>query len=57
MARRTNSLGIRVMPEIKAALEKAAADDDRTVSAMAERILRQWLQAKGYLPEERSPPS
>ncbi len=46
---KTPSLGIRVQPETKAALEKAAKDDDRTVSSLVERIVREWLREKGYL--------
>jgi len=48
---RTNSLGIRVEPEIKAALEKAARDDDRSVSSLVERVLKAWLIERGYLAE------
>lgn len=44
------SLGVRVQPETKDALERAAADDDRTVSSLVERILKEWLREKGYLP-------
>jgi hypothetical protein len=46
---RTNPLGVRVEPEIKEALERAAKDDDRSVSSMVERILKAWLVDKGYL--------
>lgn len=48
---KTNSLGVRVAPAIKDALAKAAADDDRSVSSMVERILKAWLQERGYLPK------
>ncbi len=51
------ALSFRVNADTKVALERAAHDDERSVSWLVERILRQWLQAKGYLPEERSPPS
>lgn len=40
---------MRLAPEIKAALEKAAKDDGRSVSSMTDRILRAWLAEKGYL--------
>lgn len=40
---------IRLAPEVKAALEKAASDDDRSVSSLVERILKEWLKAKGHL--------
>jgi len=46
---RTNPLGVRVEPEIKDALERAAKDDDRSVSSLVERILKGWLVEKGYL--------
>jgi hypothetical protein len=48
---KTPSLGVRVQPETKAALERAAKDDDRTVSSLVERIVREWLREKGYLPK------
>jgi hypothetical protein len=47
---RTNPLGVRVEPEIKGALERAAKDDDRSVSSLVERVLRSWLVENGYLP-------
>ncbi|GEO80970.1 hypothetical protein [Pararhodospirillum oryzae] len=48
---RTAPLGFRVEPEVKDALTRAAADDDRSVSSLVERILKAWLQDRGYLPE------
>jgi hypothetical protein len=48
---RTNPLGVRVEPQIKEALERAAKDDDRSVSSLVERILRAWLTEAGYLPK------
>jgi hypothetical protein len=46
---KTPSLGIRVQPETKAALEKAAKDDLRSVSSLIEKVLVEWLRSKGYL--------
>lgn len=46
---RTNPLGVRVEPEIKEALERAAKDDDRSVSSLVERVLKAWLIDRGYL--------
>jgi hypothetical protein len=40
---------IRLDPAVKAALEKAAADDRRTASAMAQKIIEYWLKANGKL--------
>jgi len=48
---KTPSLGIRVRPEVKAALEKAAEDDLRSVSSLAEKVLIEWLRDRGYLPK------
>jgi hypothetical protein len=46
---RTAAIGIRVEPAIKAAAEKAAADDRRTVASLLEKVLVEWLEAKGYV--------
>lgn len=43
-------LFIRVHPEVKAAVEKAAAEDQRSVAVFVERLLVDWLREKGYLP-------
>jgi hypothetical protein len=50
---KTPSLGIRVQPETKAALEKAAQADMRSVSSLIEKILVRWLRSEGYLPTEQ----
>lgn len=49
---KTHPLGFRVEPEIKEALERAARDDDRSVSSYIERILRRALVENGYLPAD-----
>lgn len=46
---KTPSLGIRLQPETKVALEKAAKDDTRSVSSMVEKILTDYLRKNGYL--------
>ncbi len=46
---RMNPLSFRVEPEVRAAIEKAATDEDRSISSMVERILKEWLREKGYL--------
>jgi len=48
---KTATLISRVDPEIKAALERAAVADARSLSAMIERILAEWLRRRGYLPK------
>ena len=48
---KTEALSFRINPDTKAALERAAKDDDRSVSSLVERILRGWLEERGYLPK------
>jgi hypothetical protein len=43
------SLGIRLDLAVKAALEKAAKDDARSVSSLAQKIITEWLKARKYL--------
>lgn len=40
---------VRLRPSIKAALQKAALDDARTVNALLEKIAIDWLKEHGYL--------
>ena len=46
---KTPSLGVRLQPELKAALDKAAKDDLRSMSSMVEKILTEYLREHGYL--------
>lgn len=39
-------LGARVEPAIKAALERAAKQEKRTLTAQVEIILEEWLEAR-----------
>jgi hypothetical protein len=39
----------RFAPAVRAALDKAATDDTRTTSSMIQKIVTEWLKAKGYL--------
>jgi hypothetical protein len=49
---RTAPLGMRLMPSVKAALDKAAADDHRPVASYVEKLLVEHLRANGYLGSE-----
>jgi hypothetical protein len=40
---------IRLEPAIRAALERAAKDDARTVSSLVQKIIADWLKARKYL--------
>ncbi|MBB3562350.1 hypothetical protein FHX06_003681 [Rhizobium sp. BK512] len=49
---RTASLGIRVEPAVKSALESAAKADRRTVASYIEKLIVDDLETKGYLPKD-----
>ena len=42
-------LNFRVPADLKAALRKAAEQDERSMSAMAGRILREWLTQHRFM--------
>lgn len=44
---------IRTDDATKAALDKAAADDHRSVSNLIEVVMDEWLRERGYLPEPK----
>lgn len=46
---RSETISLRVEPEVKAALERAAAADDRTVSYIAKKAITQWLRDHKWL--------
>ena len=46
---KTAPLGLRVEPEMKEALERAARAEDRSVSYLVDRVMRQWLVQQGHL--------
>jgi hypothetical protein len=48
------SLLLRMQPAIKQAGMKAAADDNRSLSALIETLLIEHLQANGYLPGSKA---
>lgn len=39
----------RLSTRIKDAMDRAAADDDRTTSGLLRKIVSEWLKEKGYL--------
>ena len=42
-------MGIRLEPDEKAALERAAAADARAASALGRKIISDWLRKNGWL--------
>ena len=43
---REEQLGVRVPPDLKAALVAEAKLEDRSLASLVERILRDWLTAR-----------
>jgi len=50
-ARKTAILALRVTPEVRAALDKAAARERRSVAGLAEFAIALGLEKEGYLPK------
>lgn len=46
---KTEALSFRIAADTKEAITAAAAAEDRSVSYMVERILREWLVQNGHL--------
>jgi hypothetical protein len=46
---KTDPIGIRLDPAEKAALERAAATDDRSISALGRKIIVEWLRKNGHI--------
>jgi hypothetical protein len=53
MVDRPLPVSFRLPREIKAAAEKAAEDDHRSLSSLIEKVLADYLRASGYLPKSR----
>lgn len=49
--KKTATLNLRIAPEIKEAAEKAASDDQRSLTSLVEKLLADHLKDKGYLPK------
>ena len=48
---KTDPIGVRLEPDEKAALERAAAADDRSMSALARKVIVEWLKKHGHRDE------
>lgn len=44
---KADPIGVRLEPDEKAALERAALADDRSMSALARKIIVEWLKKHG----------
>ena len=46
---KTAQVNLRIEPALKAAAEKAAAADHRSLTSLVEKLLADYLKKKGYL--------
>jgi hypothetical protein len=53
--RKTAQFNMRFDPELKEAAERAAADDRRSLAALIEQLLEEYLKQYGYLKPKRPP--
>lgn len=51
MARETKDaqVNLRLQPSLKTAAEKAASEDQRSLTSLVEKLLTDYLRKKGYL--------
>lgn len=47
--RKTSAISVRVPDHVKAAAEKAASDDSRSVASLVEKLLTDYLKKNSYL--------
>lgn len=48
-----DSIGVRLEPDEREALERAAADDARPMSALARKVLVEWLRRNGWMKAQK----
>lgn len=46
---KTATLNLRIAPELKALAERAAADDQRSLTSLVEKLIADHLKKEGYL--------
>lgn len=51
LGNRTASIGVKLMPSLKEALDEAAAEDGRSTSQLVERLVIAYLREKGRWPK------
>jgi len=54
MPSNTHSIAIRVEPEVRDAIERAAKADQRSLSSMVAKVLADWAKTHGWLKETKS---
>jgi hypothetical protein len=55
LLRKSAFLQIRLEPNLKATIERAAKDDHRTVTSLIEKLVTDYLKQHGYLPSSGKP--
>jgi hypothetical protein len=50
---KTAQVNLRIDPDLKALAEKAAAQDNRTLTSLVEKLLMDHLRRKGLLDSQR----
>lgn len=50
---KTLTVGVRLTPEVKAALERAAQADQRSLSSLIAKVMIDWGRERGWLKEGR----
>ena len=48
---KTAQVNLRIAPSLKEAADKAAIDDQRSLTSLVEKLLTEYLKDKGYLPQ------
>ncbi|MFC3061441.1 hypothetical protein [Paenirhodobacter populi] len=48
---KTAQVNLRITPSLKQAADQAAADDQRSLTSLVEKLLTDYLREKGYLPQ------
>jgi hypothetical protein len=48
---KTSVVQLRIRPSLKEAAEKAASDDQRSLTSLIEKLLTDFLKKNGYLPK------
>jgi hypothetical protein len=49
---KTAQVNLRIRPGLKTAAEKAATDDNRSLTSLIEKLLSDYLKKRGYFPKE-----
>jgi len=54
---KTAQVNLRILPELKEAAERAASDDQRSLTSLVEKLLTDHLREKGYFSNLDDEPS